>query len=409
MSLWYKQPENISYTDIDAFCRQQLPEGMRLDYKLDVPNDLEKVVAALANTLGGLIVLGVEADKTSNTPIWPSTKGMARKPGIEERITAICRDNIYPPVHPQISPVVDNPHAPGMVVAVLRVDQSPEAPHAVKGLVYERTGSQGTPYKLSEIDRIAHLLGRRNRIEEQRLELVLKELKRASRQLADIRITLAANAGLVSTSPSTKHPKGLPLRWASVIPVYPWQELCTPAKCYDYLMLFVRDTASFDWQKVPGGAFGVKSIPAGLNTASAKAMCCSLSTKGHVFAIECATEICFRADLYRHNRQNPPTTPSLSLDNTITFGSRLFDVASRFYTSPQVQLPGYVLLSIGLIDVYGCQMVSEPSPHNTITGKPFLDDDYDHDDLCMPVAQLINSPAKAATPLFDALRFGFDL
>jgi len=66
MSLWYKQPEDITYQDIDAFCLQQHPEGMRLDYKLDVPTHLAKLVAAFANTLGGIIIFGVEADKTAN-------------------------------------------------------------------------------------------------------------------------------------------------------------------------------------------------------------------------------------------------------------------------------------------------------------------------------------------------------
>ncbi len=96
MSLWHKQPESIIYSDLDAFCAQQIPEGIRLDYKLEVPNDLAKVVAAFANTLGGLIILGVDADKVTNTPNWPPTKGMKKEKGLDERITAICRDSIFP-------------------------------------------------------------------------------------------------------------------------------------------------------------------------------------------------------------------------------------------------------------------------------------------------------------------------
>ena len=178
MSLWSKPVDAITFDDINIFCEQQQSEGPRLDYKLDIPNDFEKVVAAFANTLGGLIVLGVEADKTTNKPVWPPTRGMPKKHGIEERITAICRDRIYPPLRPQISSIIDNPHAAEIALAVLRVEESPEAPHAVNGYIYERTGSQGTPYTLSHIERIAHLLARRGRIEEQRVELVSTELKR---------------------------------------------------------------------------------------------------------------------------------------------------------------------------------------------------------------------------------------
>jgi predicted HTH transcriptional regulator len=153
MSLWYKTVDSITFADIEAFCLLKLPEGLRLDYKLDIPNDLEKLVAAFANTLGGLIVLGVKANKTNNEPDWPP-RGMTNAIGIEERITAICRDNIYPPVRPEISPIIDNPDGSGTVLAIIRVIESPESPHAVKGFVYERVGSQGRPYHFSQIDRI---------------------------------------------------------------------------------------------------------------------------------------------------------------------------------------------------------------------------------------------------------------
>lgn len=258
MSLWYKQIESITYNDIDAFCMQNTAESMRIDYKLEIPKDLAKVIAAFANTLGGLVLLGVEAGKTTNTPIWPSAKGMTKAAGIEERITAICRDNIYPPVRPQISSMIDNPNAPGMALAMLRVDESPEAPHAVDGRVYERTGSQGTPYDISHIDRISYLLARRSRFEDQRKEITASELKRTVRQLADIRIVLAANAGLTPHDPDTKYPRGLPLCWASVIPVYPWRDLCSPQTCYDSMTLFQIDSLPITMQKVPGGAFARK-------------------------------------------------------------------------------------------------------------------------------------------------------
>ncbi len=409
MSLWYKQAENITYQDIDAFCLQQYPEGLRLDYKLDIPKDLARLVAAFANTLGGIILLGVEADKIANKPVWPSTKGMPKKQGIDEQITSICRDGIYPPVRPRISSIIDNPNVADTVLTVIRVDESPDAPHAVKNQVYERTGSQDKPYRLSHINKIANLLRRRSRIEKERLAMIRRELKRSCRQIADLRITLANNAGLLPTSPTTKYPNGLPIRWASAIPAYPWRDLCTPQKCFENLALFQRNSSQLlAWQKVPGGAFGRKNIAAGMSTAVADAMCCSLSTKGHVFAIECVNEACLDADLRRQNKLKPNSTPLIAFEATTAFASRLFDVAAAFYTAPGIELPGYILLAIGLIDVYGCQMTINAGVPGGSTGKPFLDDNYEHGDLCMPVDELIAGPAAAA-PLFDALKFGFDL
>jgi hypothetical protein len=47
--------------------RSTMPEGARLDYKgIALPRDLEKPLAAFANTLGGLIFLGVEANQTGS-------------------------------------------------------------------------------------------------------------------------------------------------------------------------------------------------------------------------------------------------------------------------------------------------------------------------------------------------------
>ena len=408
MSLWYKQPEHMTYDDVDAFCTQQSPESIRLDYKLEIPNDLAKLVAAFANTLGGLIILGIEAEKVTNTPIWPPSKGMTKCPGIEERITAICRDNIYPPVRPLISPIIDNPHVPGTVLAVVRVDESREAPHAVKGLIYERIGSQGTPYELSKIDRISNLLKRRDQIEEQRIDLVATELKRVTRYLAEIRLVLGEKAGLTPTALDTELPRGLPLRWASVIPVFPWRDLCTPQLCYDSLTLFQSFLSPVTRQKVPGGAFARKKTPAGLKGEPAESSCSSLSSKGHVFAGECATDILFRADMNREARQKPSAVPLIGLEETKRFAAQLFDVASRFYSSPKVELPGYLILSLGLLDVFGAHMISQRDTLNLTKGQGFLDDDFAAD-VTVPMDQFLNSPADACVPLFDDLKFGFDL
>jgi hypothetical protein len=86
----------------------------------------------------------------------------------------------------------------------------------------------------------------------------------------------------------------------------------------------------------------------------------------------------------------------------------LFDIASCFYKSPKVELPGYVILSIGLIDVLGWRMISQPTDFDIITGQAFLDDDFAAD-VRMPIDRFLDSPSKASEPLFSDLKFGFDL
>ena len=51
-----------TYEDVLSFLQEAIPEGVRLDYRRDFPINLEKTIAALANTEGGVILIGVEED-----------------------------------------------------------------------------------------------------------------------------------------------------------------------------------------------------------------------------------------------------------------------------------------------------------------------------------------------------------
>jgi hypothetical protein len=407
MSLWHKPVELVTFDDIEAFCLQGHAEGPRLDYKAEIPAKLHKLVAAFANSLGGLVVFGIEGDKVTNKPVWPP-KGMKKAPGIEERITAICRDNIYPPVRPQISTIIDNPHDPGTVLAVIRVDESPEAPHAVDGFIYERTGSQGDRFDYAKIDRISYLLQRRGRIEEQRRDLVALDLKRAAHQLVEVRLRLGEKAGLLRSPTEKPGPRGLPLRWASVIPVYPWRDLCVPRSCYDSLSLFGFGLAPNSLQKIPGGAFARTKKLAGMSTESAEVGCCSLSAKGHVFAMECTTETLSYADVRRNSSSVLPAHPSIRLDLTAQFALEVFQVAAKFYNLPGVELPGFILISIGLCDVLDSQMVHQLNEFDTRIGSRFLDEDFGAD-VTVTAHEFLCEPANAAETLLRDLKFGFDL
>ncbi len=94
MSLWNKSIKEIEFGDVDTFLQTMQPENTRLDYKREKPNDLEKTIAAFANTLGGMILVGVDSDNTDNTPIWPPMHGMAQRPGIEEAVVQLARNAI---------------------------------------------------------------------------------------------------------------------------------------------------------------------------------------------------------------------------------------------------------------------------------------------------------------------------
>lgn len=68
--------DSLTITEILAFLCLDLAEdkrpreGQRIDFKLDLPQDIGKDVAAMSNSDGGLIFIGVNADKAKqNVPV----------------------------------------------------------------------------------------------------------------------------------------------------------------------------------------------------------------------------------------------------------------------------------------------------------------------------------------------------
>lgn len=72
MDLFSEDLEKITLADLENFLALNSPEevrpteGIKIDYKANVPDDLCDTVAAFANTAGGLIFLGVESQKKKN-------------------------------------------------------------------------------------------------------------------------------------------------------------------------------------------------------------------------------------------------------------------------------------------------------------------------------------------------------
>jgi Putative DNA-binding domain len=285
MSIWTKPMAAIDFADVDAFCRMGQEEGIRLDYKGEWPGDLAKTIAAFANTLGGMIMLGVDADTVTNKPVWPPApivpprKGLPIEPGLAERVIQLARDNIYPPVLPDVSAVIPNGLLPGQAVVVIRVPQSREAPHAVerrrKVYVYDRTGNQNDPHQLADIDHIQYLLNRRQRLDSEREESLRKATDRS--------LSLLARSTM-------------PLRWFSVTPFYPWRDLYTAEQCWTYhrnLLIEAMSETAFYWgqcQRVPSGSMSLGRLRWSNDAPRYPAAYIGMSTKGHLFAVEYCNE-----------------------------------------------------------------------------------------------------------------------
>jgi hypothetical protein len=167
--LFNKLLERVTFEDLTAFC-ERFPEGVRAEYKR-APAHIDKVIASLANTAGGFLVLGVRTDD-KNMPMLP-IEGMPARKGLEEQIVQIAQTAIYPALTPAVR-ILDVPTKPGNVVVIVKVAESIEAPHAVDDAtkVYVRVASTTPPYQLADVDRIEYLLRRRHEPERRREEII---------------------------------------------------------------------------------------------------------------------------------------------------------------------------------------------------------------------------------------------
>ena len=95
--MFTKPIDEITFEDVKSFC-QERAEGIRVEYKseLNVKNHIPKVVSSFANTYGGIFLIGVEADNTTNMPILP-IKGIPKRRNIEEGIQQSAEMSINPP------------------------------------------------------------------------------------------------------------------------------------------------------------------------------------------------------------------------------------------------------------------------------------------------------------------------
>ena len=173
--MFTKSTDKITFEDVKNFC-QEFGEGVRVEYKRKIVH-VPKIVSSFANTLGGIFIIGAETDEMNKVKF--PILGIPKRNGIEEQILQSALMGIYPAVIPEVV-IVDVPDS-NNIVAVVRVDESIQTPHAIQNStrVYIRTGSITQPheYELADTDRIAYMFKRRedsqvvsyqilNRIEE---------------------------------------------------------------------------------------------------------------------------------------------------------------------------------------------------------------------------------------------------
>lgn len=147
-----KKPVEVTESDIEAFVRKNLEESATLEYKdirkLTEGGDLSKVISAFANTLGGLLILGIE--KSDVAPHLPGKITWGDSSYKKERLENTIMDNIHPRIEPPLIVPIRNRNDEQIFLVEVKPSVSP--PHQASDFkYYKRWNFSSVPMRHQEV------------------------------------------------------------------------------------------------------------------------------------------------------------------------------------------------------------------------------------------------------------------
>jgi hypothetical protein len=146
------QKSYLTLDDVRSIVNEQIPEGVNLEYKgssILIDRDANKVckaVSALANSVGGVFVIGIEAKDQSPVRIDDGTPGPSRRDWIHQ----IINGSTFPAVE---TVTIREFSIPTGTIYVIEVLPSPNAPHQSNDRkYYKRRGSHSEVMEHYEIE-----------------------------------------------------------------------------------------------------------------------------------------------------------------------------------------------------------------------------------------------------------------
>lgn len=223
--MFFNKPiHDLTFDDVVAFCRRQLPENKQLDYKYMLPKNHEKfakTIASFANALGGTIIVGVQDDK--NDKPCPPYNGIPYHEKVRNSIEDIIQTYIDPVVFVEINTCVSK--RGDRMFIVINIPQSNLTPHLVGKLkrAYIRTGQSSRPEVIVHPEKLPWLLDHRQKSE--RLRHILYD--KAESHFTNYLIT------------STADIEGESVCTLSIVPLYPQE----PLTDYKHLPQLIEESA----------------------------------------------------------------------------------------------------------------------------------------------------------------------
>lgn len=199
MSFYSTPLGDLCFEHLKDLLDDKAQETTRLEFKRETPDRDEtlKKISSFANTIGGRIIVGMEADKESRAIALP---GVDRDNAYESRLTSWCAQYLYPMLVPGVSPAIEIPSSP-KVAYVIEVHESDVAPHFIEGRrgCYIRVNESSHRFeaRLAESDELQLLFNRREESRRRSLELEARSRNRILRRAGYLKSSADSTAKLV--------------------------------------------------------------------------------------------------------------------------------------------------------------------------------------------------------------------
>lgn len=177
MAIYDKTIQTIATADLAELLSEPAVENVRLEFKLEDPpkDEILKKLSSFANTFGGYLVIGAQADRTGRLQALP---GLAPINGFKQRLVQWCFNGVSPPIQPFVSDPIPTPQDPTRVCYVLFLPESEEAPHFLNARQgpWVRTDefSQRFEPRLATFEELQHLGNRRALAVSRRSDLFVR-------------------------------------------------------------------------------------------------------------------------------------------------------------------------------------------------------------------------------------------
>jgi len=218
MPFYTKPISQLDTADIQELLSDTAVENLRLEFKLKVPEkeDTLKKLSAFANTFGGFMVIGAEAEKDGRIK---GLLGVDAVPGYKQRIVDWCYSAVSPPFHVEVSDPIPAPGSSDKVCYVAYVPESETAPHFLNGRkgVYVRTDEFLNRFdaRLATEFELRQLFDRRRLVRERRANLA-----------ARAKVRFETHAASKDTDASGKRTITGPILELFITPRFPARQVC---------------------------------------------------------------------------------------------------------------------------------------------------------------------------------------